>query len=129
MKTALALVTTLLPAWTCTGFVPKAAFSPRLSLRKAATMGDDKVATESSPSPMADHRHEPKVCIVTGSSQGIGRAIALELGKYGQTVVINHIKGCEEDAEDTVQDVKTVGGDAIAVEADCTHPDEVEKSR
>lgn len=88
-------------------------------------MSGEEVETEASP--LAGSHHGPKVCLVTGSSQGIGRAIALELGKHGQKVVINHIRGCEDDAEATVEDVKLLGGDAIAVEADCTHPEEVEK--
>lgn len=102
MKIALALTVTLLSV--CAGFVPRATFTPRASFRMAAAAASS----------------DAKVCLVTGSSQGIGKAIALELGRNGQKVVINHIKGCEEDAEKTVEEVKSLGGDAIAVEADCT---------
>jgi hypothetical protein len=102
MKTALALIVTILA--TVSGFVPKVAFTPRPSLKMAAAASTD----------------DAKICLVTGSSQGIGKAIALELGRHGQKVVINHIKGCEEDAEATVEEVKALGGDAIAIEADCT---------
>jgi len=101
MKIALALTVTLISV--CTGFVPKATFTPKPSfLRMAAAASGDA-----------------KVCLVTGSSQGIGKAIALELAKNGQKLVINHIKGCEEDAAATVEEVKALGGDAIAIEADC----------
>ena len=39
---------------------------------------------------------ENKVAIVTGSSSGIGRAIALELARQGAAVTINFHKGEDE---------------------------------
>lgn len=62
---------------------------------------------------------DAKVCLVTGSSRGLGKAIALELGKAGQKVVVNYVsEGSKSAAEQTVQEIKDVGGDAIAVRAD-----------
>lgn len=62
---------------------------------------------------------DAKVCLVTGSSRGLGKAIALELGKAGQKVVINYVSdGSKESADATVEEVKALGGDAIAVQAD-----------
>jgi UDP-N-acetylglucosamine:LPS N-acetylglucosamine transferase len=112
MKSALAVLSLLAVIWKSDAFVPKAAF------RKASSMC---VSTATAETPLSKSaKSEPKVCLVTGSSQGIGKAIALELGRCGQKVVVNYIQGCEKDAEETVEEIKSLGGDAIAVQADCT---------
>lgn len=59
-----------------------------------------------------------KVCLVTGASRGLGAAIALELGKHGQKVVVNYA-GSKEKALEVVDAVIAAGGHAIAVQADC----------
>lgn len=60
-----------------------------------------------------------KVIVVTGSSRGLGRSIALDLGSHGQKIVVNYVSdGSKESAEKTVEDIKAAGGDAIAVKAD-----------
>lgn len=62
---------------------------------------------------------DAKVCLVTGSSRGLGRAIAVELGKYGQKVIVNYMsEGSTGAAEETVKMVKEAGGDAIAIMGD-----------
>jgi 3-oxoacyl-[acyl-carrier protein] reductase len=62
-----------------------------------------------------------KVILVTGSSRGLGKSIALELGQHGQKVVINYVSdGSKAAAEATVAEIKELGGDAIAVQADST---------
>jgi len=61
---------------------------------------------------------DAKVILVTGSSRGLGRSIAVELGKAGQKVVVNYA-GSEGAAQETVQMIKDAGGDAIAVQANC----------
>jgi 3-oxoacyl-[acyl-carrier protein] reductase len=62
---------------------------------------------------------DAKVILVTGSSRGLGKSIALELGKYGQKVVVNYVSdGSKEGADATVAEIKALGGDAIAVQAD-----------
>lgn len=55
--------------------------------------------------------------IVTGSGRGIGRAIALRLAREGVRVVVNAKKGYE-DVIETINMVKSVGGEAIPVLAD-----------
>ena len=61
---------------------------------------------------------DAKVCLVTGASRGLGRAIALNLGQAGQKVVVNYA-GSEASALECVEEIKAAGGDAIAVQADC----------
>ena len=61
---------------------------------------------------------DAKVCLVTGASRGLGAAIALELGKNGQKVVVNYA-GSEASAKEVVEQIKAAGGDAIAVQANC----------
>ena len=61
---------------------------------------------------------DAKVILVTGSSRGLGRSIAVELGKAGQKVVVNYA-GSEGAAQETVEMIKEAGGDAIAVQANC----------
>jgi len=64
---------------------------------------------------------DAKVVLVTGSSRGLGKAIALEIGKAGQKVVVNYVSdGSKGAAEDTVAEIKALGGDAIAIQADST---------
>ncbi len=63
---------------------------------------------------------DAKVCLVTGASRGLGRAIALELGRAGQKVVVNYA-GSEAAALECVEEIKSAGGDAIAVQADCKY--------
>lgn len=69
---------------------------------------------------------DAKVILVTGSSRGLGKAIALDLGKAGQKVVINYVSdGSKEGAEATVEEIKSLGGDAIAVQADSSNPEAI----
>ena len=57
------------------------------------------------------------VCVVTGGSRGIGRAIALALGKEGARVVVNYASSAAK-AEEVAAEIKASGGDAICVGAD-----------
>jgi glucose 1-dehydrogenase len=65
--------------------------------------------------------------LVTGASSGIGRACALALAHAGAEVAINHIGGTEQDARKVVNEIKNNGGNAIAVTADVSRPDDVER--
>ena len=56
-----------------------------------------------------------KVAIVTGSGQGIGRAIALKLAEVGATVVVNDIS---EALEAVAEEIKTMKRQSLAVKAD-----------
>jgi len=71
---------------------------------------------------------EPKTCVVTGASKGIGRGIAERFGADGCEVVVNY-RSSEEAAAETVDRVEAAGGSAISVQADVTDLDEVEAMR
>ncbi len=66
-----------------------------------------------------------KVALVTGASRGIGRAIALELGKHGASVVVNY-RERKEQADEVVQEIRKMGSKAIAIQADVTKPEQVD---
>ncbi|MFV5936807.1 3-oxoacyl-[acyl-carrier-protein] reductase [Mammaliicoccus sciuri] len=65
-----------------------------------------------------------KTAIVTGASRGIGRKIALELGKEGYNVVVNYA-GNKEKAEEVVSEIKSFGVEAFAFQANVSEQDEV----
>ncbi|TXF87563.1 SDR family oxidoreductase [Neolewinella aurantiaca] len=65
-----------------------------------------------------------KVIIVTGSSRGIGKAVAVLLAKNGAKIVVNY-SSSEEEAAETVDEIVSAGGKAIAVKADVSKREEV----
>lgn len=67
-----------------------------------------------------------KVIIVTGSSRGIGKEVAIVLAKNGATVIVNY-SNSEEEANNTVNTITNNGGLAIAIQADVSNKDEVTK--
>ena len=58
-----------------------------------------------------------KVAIVTGSSRGIGRAIAERFAADGAAVVVNYARS-EDEARSVVAAIEAKGGTAFAVQAD-----------
>ena len=58
-----------------------------------------------------------KVAIVTGGSRGIGREICLRLADMGCSLLVNYASNAEK-AEEIVNQIKEMGGEAIAVQAD-----------
>ncbi|MDQ6826105.1 MAG: beta-ketoacyl-ACP reductase [Candidatus Eremiobacteraeota bacterium] len=65
-----------------------------------------------------------KVALVTGSSRGIGSAIATELARCGAHAIINYVRG-KESAELVVQNIKEAGGSARSASGDVSDPDSV----
>lgn len=59
-----------------------------------------------------------QVAIVTGSAHRVGKAIALELADRGANLVIHYNSTDEDIVRDTVQDMKSLGVDAVPVQAD-----------
>ncbi len=66
-----------------------------------------------------------KIALVTGSSRGVGRAVALGLAKQGANVVVNYTSN-EKAADEVVEIIQSMGGKAIAVKADVAQKAEVE---
>jgi len=73
---------------------------------------------------MADLRN--KVAVVTGGSRGIGRAIALELARCGAKVAVNY-RTNQAAAEQVVEAIHSVGGEAWAVQADVSRFEEARR--
>jgi glucose 1-dehydrogenase len=63
--------------------------------------------------------------LVTGSSQGIGQAIALRLAKEGADVVVNY-RTHPETAKQTVNDIRKIGRSAVAIQADVSKVEEAQ---
>ncbi|XP_044399829.1 3-oxoacyl-[acyl-carrier-protein] reductase 4 isoform X3 [Triticum aestivum] len=70
-------------------------------------------------------RPQAPVAVVTGASRGIGRAIAVALGKAGCKVVVNYAKSGME-AEEVCREIMESGGTAISFSADVSIEAEVE---
>ena len=65
-----------------------------------------------------------KVALITGSSKGIGKAIAEQMAKAGARVVITSRKG--EVCEQVAEQILAAGGEAIAVTCNVSHVDQLE---
>src|SRR5438270_13290707 len=64
--------------------------------------------------------------IITGASSGIGEACALAIAAAGASVVVNYVSRPEE-AERVVASIKSNGGHAIAIRADVSREDDVQR--
>jgi NAD(P)-dependent dehydrogenase (short-subunit alcohol dehydrogenase family) len=65
-----------------------------------------------------------KVALITGGSSGIGRAVALAWAREGAKVVVSDVD--RGGGEETVEQVRTAGGEAIFIAADVGKPEECE---
>lgn len=68
---------------------------------------------------------EGQKALVTGSSSGIGRGVALALAKAGADVVVNYA-GSKDKAEAVAQEVSQFGGKVIVAKADVSNEEEVQ---
>jgi 3-oxoacyl-[acyl-carrier protein] reductase len=71
---------------------------------------------------------QPKTCLVSGASKGIGRGIAERLAEDGCEVAVNY-RSDDEAAQEAVERVEAAGGTAVAVQADVTDVEQVERMR
>lgn len=68
-----------------------------------------------------------KVVLITGGAQGIGKAIALELGKQGYDIVINYLSSKKEAEILKDKIIKDYGVRGIAIQCDVSKENEVDK--
>ncbi|KAI8633752.1 tetrahydroxynaphthalene reductase [Xylariaceae sp. FL1651] len=65
-----------------------------------------------------------KVALITGAGRGIGRGIALELGKRGASIVVNYGRSSSA-ADAVVGELAKLGSKSVALQADISQPVEV----
>ena len=65
-----------------------------------------------------------KHALITGSSRGIGRGIALKLAASGVNVAVHYFQN-EAAARETLAQVRKRGADGFVVQADVTHPEQI----
>ena len=70
-------------------------------------------------------RLKGKTALVTGSSRGIGRAVATSYGREGANVVVNYTSN-EKAANEAVEIIQSIGSKAIAVKGDVARKADVE---
>ncbi|KAL3751860.1 hypothetical protein ACJRO7_012660 [Eucalyptus globulus] len=91
----------------------------------AAPVVRAQVAAVEKPSTEVAHNVESPVVIVTGASRGIGRAIALSLGKAGCKVLVNYARSSQE-AEEVSKEIEACGGQALTFGGDVSKESDVE---
>lgn len=65
-----------------------------------------------------------KVALITGAGRGIGRGIAIELGRRGANVVVNYANSAKA-AEEVVSELAKLGSKGVAIQADISKPESV----
>ncbi len=70
-------------------------------------------------------RTKDRVALVTGSGQGLGKAIAMVLAREGAKLAVNDVKFNEQQAMETVQEIRAVGVEAELFLADVSCETEV----
>ena len=67
-----------------------------------------------------------KVALVTGAAHRVGRAIAIELARQGVDILVHYYSAGDDQARDTVREIKSSGVAAHSVRADLAQPAEIE---
>lgn len=58
--------------------------------------------------------------LITGAAKRIGRSLAIDLGKAGHPIIV-HYRSSEKEALQVIEEIKSAGGEAVAVKADLTN--------
>ena len=69
-------------------------------------------------------RFEGKLALVTGGRSGIGKAVAIALGKAGADVVVNYVRG-EAQANEVAAEIGKCGSRAFTHQADVSSEEQV----
>ena len=69
---------------------------------------------------------ENKVALVTGSSRGIGKKIAIELAKKGYDIVINYNRS-KSAAQETAKEIEQLGRETLIVKANVGQPEKIKE--
>lgn len=77
-------------------------------------------------SPAAKFSLAGKVALVTGSGRGIGASMAIELGRCGAKVIVNYANSAGPAAK-VVQEIKSLGSDAVAIQANVSKVAETQR--
>jgi NAD(P)-dependent dehydrogenase (short-subunit alcohol dehydrogenase family) len=70
---------------------------------------------------------QAKVCLISGSSRGLGRALALDFARHGASLVINSRITSRKDLGDTERQLKSMGASVLSVLADVSKREDVER--
>jgi len=70
-------------------------------------------------------RLKGKIALVTGSSRGIGRAIALKLAEEGADIIVNFLRH-RQGAEQTARDIEGLGVSAQIIKANLAEPEKID---
>src|SRR5712692_2335911 len=65
-----------------------------------------------------------KHALITGSSRGIGRGIALKLAENGVKIAVHYYQN-ESAANDTLAEIRKRGSDGFLVQADVSRPEQI----
>jgi glucose 1-dehydrogenase len=87
-------------------------------------MSEEKYPKIVMPQCQAEKVLKGQKALVTGGSSGIGKAVAIELGRAGADVVVNYVRG-EDQAREVVAEIEKSGSRAFAHQADISQEDQV----